>query len=478
MSARRAVRLCGVAAVLSLTVVLGQGTASAGGPLPIDPSQLPGKGAPTAPDTEKGTNCLFTVPLAASKTVPEPQRYLDFRPAWQFSRGQGVKVAVIDTGVAPNPRLPGLEPGGDYVGSSDGTEDCDIHGTIVAGLIAAKDDPNDGFSGVAPDATILTLRQSSAIYQVKGRGAQKKEGENADGYGDVGTLAAAVVRAADLGAKVINISEVACAAPTLDDRALGAAVRYAAVEHDAVIVAAAGNNDRESCKGANPGIDPLQPTADPYDRITTAVSPAWYDDFVLAVGSVSNSGTASSFTVPGPWVDVAAPGENITSLNPVNWQQGVDTTTKTNEKGEKGTFQGTSFSAPLVAGTVALVRARFPQLSATEVMKRIKATAHAPAEGWNPYVGFGVIDPVAAVTATVSPEQLSRILTPKSAKLPIPAAPPAADDRPRNVALIGAGIIATLLVLGVLASFPIRRRIQLAESSGNAAVESSGARPS
>jgi membrane-anchored mycosin MYCP len=61
---------------------------------------------------------------------------LNYAGAWQFSRGAGQKIAVIDTGVAPNPRLPGLEGGGDYVSSSDGLVDCDAHGTLVAGLIA------------------------------------------------------------------------------------------------------------------------------------------------------------------------------------------------------------------------------------------------------------------------------------------------------------------------------------------------------
>ncbi|MGF6887309.1 subtilisin family serine protease [Nocardia sp. GAS34] len=117
-----------------------------------------------------------------------------------------------------------------------------------------------------------------------------------------------------------------------------------------------------------------------------------------------------------------------------------------------------------MAGLAALVRARFPHLSALDVIKRIEATAHAPAEGWNPYVGYGAIDPVAALTNDV-PKKLppKRPFAAKSWQLPIPATPPAPDNTARNVALIGTGVIAVLLILGYLASFPIRRRLGMRE---------------
>lgn len=65
--------------------------------------------------------------------TPRAQRILDFASVWPITRGAGQVVAVIDTGVHPHPRLPAPMPGGDYVSTGDGTEDCDAHGTLVAG---------------------------------------------------------------------------------------------------------------------------------------------------------------------------------------------------------------------------------------------------------------------------------------------------------------------------------------------------------
>ena len=73
-------------------------------------------------------------PAAASPN----QTMLNLDGAWQYSRGDGQLVAVIDTGVRPGPRLPNVDPGGDFVESTDGLSDCDGHGTLVAGLIAGQ----------------------------------------------------------------------------------------------------------------------------------------------------------------------------------------------------------------------------------------------------------------------------------------------------------------------------------------------------
>ena len=114
-------------------------------------------------------------------------------------------------------------PGGDYVFTGDGTDDCDGHGTIVAGIIGAAADSTGGvgFSGVAPDATIIGIRQSSIKFAPAGR--------SSPGFGDVDTLAMAVRTAADMGATVINVSSIACVSrrSCSDDRALGAALAYA-----------------------------------------------------------------------------------------------------------------------------------------------------------------------------------------------------------------------------------------------------------
>ena len=455
-----AFRVTTVAAVVGLSGILGQGSAAAQRPPSIDPGKLPSNGTPAPPEkTKQSTLCFDTQKSSAGPEVPPAERDLDFRAAWQFTRGAGQKVAVIDTGVARHPRLPGLVAGGDYVSDKDGTEDCDVHGTVVAGLIAATAVDGQGFSGVAPDAQIISIRQTSEAYEAdKGKQDENDDEKTSKGYGNVNTLASAVRHAADMGATVINISEVACSSSPFHDEALGAAVQYATLQKNVVIVAAAGNND--VCKAGNPGLDPLHPNADKWDRVTTYVTPAWYNDYVLSVGSVDANGAPSKFTVPGPWVDVAAPGENITSLDPRG--SGL-ASGRMDDKGGTEPFNGTSFASPLVAGTVALVRSRYPDLSAQEVIKRVETTAHAPAEGWNPYVGYGTIDPYAAVTAELAPGEMPSS-KPHSRQLAIPAAPAAPDHSARNTALIGSAILAVLLVLGVLSSFPLRRRMQQREA--------------
>lgn len=369
---------------------------------------------------------------------------------------------MIDTGVARHPRLPQLTGGGDYVANSDGTEDCDAHGTVVAGLIGAQPSPTDGFAGVAPDARIISIRQSSEIYRPKGTQPDPTDPKNGGGVGNTTTLAQAVRTAADSGATVINISEVACGpGGTVADAKLGAAVQYAAQVKDVVIVAAAGNNDNQACKAGNPGLDPVHPSEDPWDGLRTAVTPAWYDSYVLAVGATDLNGQPSKFTVPGPWVGVAAPGQEIVSLD--SHTAGLINATQP-PSGQQSQLAGTSFAAPYVAGLAALVRARFPQLSATEVIKRIEATAHRPPEGWNQWIGFGSIDPIAALTHEVPPnlalEKKPIELAPAARALPVPQSAPEPDHTSRDVALIGSGIAGVLLLLGWLASFPLRRALR------------------
>ena len=282
----------------------------------------------------------------------------------------------------PPPAAAHLVPGGDYVSTGDGAADCDGHGTIVAGIIGAAPDSADteAFTGIAPDVTLLGIRQSSNKFRAV-------DGPGGTGVGDVETLASAVRTAADLGATVINISSVAClpADTGLDDRALGAALAYAVDIKNVVVVTAAGNvGGPGQCPGRNP------PDVG-WDDVTVVVSPAWYDDFVLTVGSVSPDGTASEFSLPGPWVDVAAPGEGVVSLAPAG--DGLVDTTPSDSP-----IAGTSYAAPVVSAIAALVRARSPELTARQVMARIEDTAHRPAAGWDPLVGSGVVDALAAIS--------------------------------------------------------------------------------
>jgi membrane-anchored mycosin MYCP len=370
------------------------------------------------------------MPVTGSGVSATQLAGFDMPAIWRLTRGAGQRVAVIDTGIAAHRRLPRVIAGGDYVSSGDGTQDCDGHGTVVAGIIAAAPDRTDptGFSGIAPDAAVIAIRQSSNKF-----GPQSDPPSR--GFGDVSTLAMAVRTAADMGAAVINISSVACAETTLDDRALGAALAYAVDVKDTVVVTAAGNVGGEGqCPSQNAAAQP-----------TVIASPAWYDDYVLTVGSVSPSGTPSEFSLHGPWVDVAAPGEHVVSLDPDG--DGVIDTMPT--AAGKASISGTSYAGPLVSGLVALVRSRFPRLSARQVMTRIETTAHHPAGGWTAAVGNGVVDPMAALsdqTATTSPLGQR------------PTASPAANDagpqRPYTVAAAGAA----LCLIGLIAASSVRLR--------------------
>jgi membrane-anchored mycosin MYCP len=211
------------AAVLITIPLHSTPTAAAVTPPRIDDALLPEPGPAAPPQrTEQQDPCTVPTPANADIRDPGQLENLDLPSIWRLTRGAGQTVAVIDTGVSRHRLLPHLVPGGDYVFTGDGTEDCDGHGTIVAGIIgAAADSDSDSFSGIAPDATIISIRQSSNKFRAT-------DGPSGSGFGDVDTLAMAVRSAADMGATVINVSSVAClpADGGLDDRALGAALSY------------------------------------------------------------------------------------------------------------------------------------------------------------------------------------------------------------------------------------------------------------
>jgi membrane-anchored mycosin MYCP len=440
-TARLRARHCVAATLVAVLSQCAASPASAVSPPPIDNSRLP-QPAPPSPPSPTVQREICAVPMVARDAEPSNDvsqlSGLDLHNVWRLTRGSGQRVAVIDTGVSQHPRLPHVVAGGDYVFSGDGIQDCDGHGTAVAGIIAATADPNhaDDFSGVAPEADVISIRQSSTKF---GPAADP----SAKGYGDVETMARSVRTAADLGASVINISSVACVrvGATLDDRALGAALSYAVDVKNAVVVVAAGNVADGQC--------PAQRADATVDSATVIVSPAWYDDYVLTVGSVNVHGEPSAFTMAGPWVDVAAPGEAVVSLSStgsglVNAFDGQQGSTP---------LSGTSYAAPVVAGLAALIRSRFPTWTARQVMQRIKATAHHPPRGWDPLVGAGLVDMLAAVstdTPSLPSAPRARVSTP----IPQPplAAPP--DRRARNTAFTGAaacgGLLTLVLALGAM----------------------------
>ncbi|MBU3750808.1 MAG: type VII secretion-associated serine protease mycosin [Mycobacterium sp.] len=506
-------RIAALATSILLTVMGSAAPAAlAVEPPSVDPALVPPDDIPGPEQPMRQSNvCARPITVDDPNVgLPAPGfAMLNVSKAWQYSTGNGVPVAVIDTGVNPSPRLPVI-PGGDYIMGGDGLSDCDAHGTVVASLIAAAPsgtpmpapmppapafpppagsppvglspvpDPSreppppltvdqpanapgdsggaeapevppppsggpDGVAGVAPHATVISIRQSSRAFEPANPGSGDIEAHRK--AGTVSTLARAIVHAANIGAKVINVSVTACvsAADPLDQRSIGSAVWYAATVKDAVVVAAAGNEGEDGC-AQNPAFDPLDPD-DPRDwrQVKTVSSPSWFSDYVLSVGAVDTTGAPLSRSLAGPWVAVAAPGVAIMGLSPqtggpVNAYPPV-------RPGEPNIpFWGTSFSAAYVSGVAALVRAKYPQLTAHQVINRILQTAHNPPRGVDNQVGYGVVDPVAALTFDVpagdpvAADAGTRVLTP-------PPPPPPPDHRARTVAVVFAAMVTVGVVL-------------------------------
>ncbi|GAB7065858.1 type VII secretion-associated serine protease mycosin [Mycolicibacterium obuense] len=459
-------------AVTSLVAVAPLGTAGAVTPPNPDVAAAPPDGppGPEGPMRKNGA-CVVggVLPNSDLAKTPPPLTALQIEQAHKFSTGAGVIVAVIDTGVRPQPRLPGMIAGGDYVdpaSGANGFEDCEGHGTIVAGIIGAAPAPTDGLIGVAPNAQILAIRQTSLAYMPENQSSNPDDPNQSRTAGDIRTLARAIVHAANMGARVINISVVSCVKVTtpIDQAMLGGALKYATEVKDALVVAAAGNVNsavdsgagNQNCK-SNPDADPTRPD-DPrnWGGVTVVSTPSWFDDLVLSVGFVSPEGARAENTMSGPWVDVAAPGSGIVSLSSSG--EGVINGVPGEEAGLVP-IAGTSFAAAYVSGTAALLRSRFPQMSAREVATRIITTAHAPARGVDNAVGRGLIDPVAALTYDIPVDGAPEV-TVQAAELSLPAPPPPPDSAPKWTAAIVIGALSALVVavLIVVAATGVRRR--------------------
>jgi len=411
-----------------------------GFPLPVD------DGAPDH-DYLPATPCVRSRPSSAPLVhKPWGQDLLRFTELPQFATGAGQKVAVIDTGVAAHDYLAGrLEGGGDYVvKGGTGLDDCDGHGTEVAGI---------GFRGVAPEAGIVSIRQSSGNYEYKDADNQSHTA------GDLPTLARAIIRAASTpGVTVINMSVNNCRpasdGPIKDvEQQLQAALRYAVEVKDIVVVSSAGNQPEPACPAQN-GPDPENPSV--------LVMPPWFAEYVLSVAAITQQGDPAEFSIQGPWVSVAAPGTEITSLDPADPTALVNQSL--NEKGEARQIQGTSFAAPYVSGLVALVRDRFDNLDAKQVMRRIMTTAAHPAAtgGRDNLVGHGLIDPVAALTAFIPAEK--DIPPDEVVAAPFRMPPPYERDwSPMRVAVIGSGGGVGLLLLTLFVMHTVRRNRRRSE---------------
>ncbi|GIF14944.1 type VII secretion-associated serine protease mycosin [Actinoplanes teichomyceticus] len=332
--------------------------------------------------------------------------YLRVAQAHRLSTGKGVVVAVVDTGVeARHPDLAGrVLDGTDVLTHGDGRTDRNGHGTGVSGIIAASGGRN-GALGIAPDARILPV---GAPIGAQGTGGLVPEG---------------IRWAVDHGARVINMS-------FRDKRTTGdmrEAVRYA-LQHDVVLVAAVGNTDQD----------------------TAVVSPANIPG-VLAVSAFDRKGRIWSGAVHGPQVAIAAPGVDIVTL-------------ARDQGGKVGGYVdvpgGTSAAAPMVAGAAALVRARYPEMKAPDVINRLLATAtDAGPAGRDEQYGFGRLDLVGALTAKVPAVTANPLGNPA----PEPSAEAAADtgsaaDRWLRKVLVAASAVAGAGVLaGLLGAVLVRR---------------------
>ncbi|KAA2264699.1 type VII secretion-associated serine protease mycosin [Solihabitans fulvus] len=430
-------------------------------PPPVDMSKLalaPVEKPAKAGDYELKNACITSNVTTDLANKPWGQQQLQIEEAQRFATGKGQTVAVIDTGVNPHPRFGDrLTQGGDYVAAPGTTPtDCDGHGTEVAGIIAAGRDPKTGFVGVAPDAKILALRQTSGNFALK-----TPNGTAAAGAGDLIALAKAIHYAADQGAKVINMSVTLCVnapyTPVDSVLAVQAAIHDAVEKHDVVVVAAAGNVDPEGCPAQNDDPDP--------NNVHVIALPPWFSDDVLSVAAIARSGEPASFTVWGPWVNIAGPGTEITSLDPGPGSSGLTNSLVRNNKPEA--LQGTSFASPYVAGVAALVRERFPELSAREVMSRLERTAQHPGNpsGRDNKVGYGMVNPIAALTAVLPDEKGVAAARPTPVNTSLNQVPDK-NWMPMVVALSGTGIGVGLLLLTLFIMHTINRVRTRREGSG------------
>lgn len=352
-------------------------------------------------------NCGGTSGLPATTLyhpTPWAQRRLDFERVWPITEGAGVTVAVVDTGVdGSQPFLKGaVRPGYDMVNHGGvANTDCNGHGTFVAGLIAARPISGYGFAGVAPEATILPIREA-----------------NSTGTSSAEVLAKCIRSAVNLGAQVINVS-ITAPLPAPD---LVHAVDYA-LRHNVLVVAAAGNDFAS-------GNGPQYPAASPG---------------VLAVGAVDASGQRASFSESGSYVSVVAPGTDLIGPG----AGGVGLVSES----------GTSFATAYVSGVAALVRSYYPKLSVPQVIRRIEATAdQPPGKLPTPGLGWGEVNPYAAITAVLPKQEGEQ--APARTTVAGPPRPPArsgSGQAAMGVAVGGSALAVLILLCGQVVARGKRR---------------------
>ncbi|GGS34822.1 type VII secretion-associated serine protease mycosin [Streptomyces griseoviridis] len=285
---------------------------------------------------------------------------LGLEQVWRTTKGAGVTVAVLDTGVeADHPDLAGnVLPGKDLVGFGAGEGDAywARHGTAMAGIIAGHGHGAghaEGVMGVAPEAEVLPVRVILEDGDPARTEARKTRG---------GALAEGIRWAADHGADVINLSLGDDSSSAHPEPAEDEAIQYA-LRKNVVVVASAGNGGEKG------------------DHISY---PAAYPG-VIAATAVDRYGTRASFSTRRWYATVSAPGVDVIIADPDHrYYEGW----------------GTSAAAAFVSGSVALLRAARPGLTPAQVKRLLEDTAdNAPADGRDDSRGYGFIDPAAAIEA-------------------------------------------------------------------------------
>ncbi|MFK3979260.1 S8 family serine peptidase [Micromonospora sp. NPDC050397] len=355
--------------------------------------------APPAPagNTGAGVRCGAATAVTTTAVTTAGSdwaiRRMDPQRAWQRGEGDGVMVAVVDSGVDGALRqLAGrVAVGVDITaGSARGDSDCLGSGTAMAGIIAGRSVRPGDAGGMAPAATVLPVRVVGATGPARST--------------DVETGIQVAVSA---GARVIALGDHV----TLDDPVVAKAVS-AALSHDVVVVAGATVTAPTGTGATSPPTEPA-PAA---------------DAALLRVGGVGADGRPAAGYRPGA-VHLVAPGVDVASL-----AAGT---------GAVRAGSGTPYAVAFVAGTVALVRAAFPNLGAAQVAYRIRATAERTGTGGpDPSTGWGMVDPGAAVTA-VLPEE----------GRPAAPAPEPGGPGPVRVAVV----VVLVLLLAVAAALLARR---------------------
>jgi type VII secretion-associated serine protease mycosin len=276
-----------------------------------------------------------------------------FTKAWALSQGQGIKVAVIDTGIdASHPALAGAVVGGTDVsglGSADGLTPVgqnSYHGTMVASLIAGRGNPEDeaaGVLGTAPKAQLLSVSMAFGV----------------DGVDTDSQVAEGIIWAVDNGARVINLSLTRNSVtwPESWDEAF-----LYAFENDVVIVAAVGNR---------------------LDGTEQVSAPATIPGVIAVAGVDINADASELASTSGFTIGVTAPSEDLVAAYP---------------GGEYRIWSGTSGAAPIVSGMVALIRSLYPELDAANVVNRVIQSAIKDGfENYSSTYGYGLIDAEAAL---------------------------------------------------------------------------------